>query len=198
MTTYVYLFFYGSVVNSHSRNFTLKTKTKGIPVLFNDINYKLSYNFNSSKSASFTVLGLVKSKRKYTIPGILVKVNKTQLEYIKRREKSYTFTPIEHSPELMDSSIPFNTRLPIFTFTKDHIEHNHVHTNYYLDLTISGFLEYGDSFTRLFFKYCHGLPLHLNTLSKWKRDLKKRIIEYTSVLHYAKDDKLLSTLQSIL
>ena len=53
-------------------------------------------------------------------------------------------------------------------------------------------------FAKLFFKHCHSLPQHLNTLSKWKKELKKRIIEYTSVIHYAKNDKLIQTLKDIL
>ena len=200
----IYLFFYGSMVNKHSRAHTIKKTTKGIPVVIKHINYKCSYNFSSNRntnSTRFTVLGLMKSNRQHSIPGILVKVSKKALEHAKKREKNYRVLDIsDKSITPHHTSQPINHTLPIYTFIKDSScsSQPHIHTNYYLDLTISGFLEYGEDFARLFFKHCSALPSHSNTFTKWKRDLKKRIVEYTSVMHYAKDDKLLSTLQSII
>ena len=43
----IYLFFYGSMVNKHSRTHTIKKTTKGIPVVIKQIDYKCSYNFVS-------------------------------------------------------------------------------------------------------------------------------------------------------
>ena len=199
----IYIFFYGSVVNKHSRQYTLQKHKLGIPICFKDINYKLSYNFSSNSqttsSSSFSVLGLTKSKSKHSIPGILVKINNEELKYIKKREKTYNLIDIsENTFSIFNKKDHINKNIPIFTFVKDHTDKKHIHTNYYLDLTISGFLEYNESFAKLFFKHCHSLPPHLNTLSKWKKELKKRIIEYTSVIHYAKNDKLIQTLKDIL
>ena len=78
----IYLFFYGSMVNKHSRTHTIKKTTKGIPVVIKQIDYKCSYNFSSNRntnSTRFTVLGLMKSNNRHTIPGIVVKVSKKEL-----------------------------------------------------------------------------------------------------------------------
>jgi hypothetical protein len=143
----------------------------------------------------------MKSNKPHTIPGIVVKVSKKELEHAKKREKNYRLLDIsDKSITPCHTSQQMNHALPIYTFIKDSScsSYPHIHSNYYLDLTVSGFLEYGEAFARLFFKHCSALPSHSNTFTKWKRDLKKRIVEYTSVVHYAKDDKLLSTLQSII
>jgi hypothetical protein len=158
-----FIFGFGSLVNSNSRNSTAELGIK--PVIPARISKEFGYNrvWNVKVVTGMTALGLERSspENASTINGIIYPVSKEILELYDKREESYNrvIVPWTMIEQLGPMTV---TSGKLWVYIPKHSEVATPSSNYpilqsYVDTTALGFLEYGEDFAQEF----------INTTSGW-------------------------------
>lgn len=160
-----FIFGYGSLINSYSRKYTGKGFIgSAIPVqLSKNAGYKRVWVCKKSKYGNKSFLGLVKEKNKaYHINGVLMPIYNCISKFDKR-EKGYKRIKIKYNPIKKNSIKSLSwQKMPnypcnIYMYTIKN-ELNNMPNKYcpisqnYLDVVLSGCLEYGNDFAKNFLK----------------------------------------------
>uniref|UniRef100_A0A6C0BS37 Gamma-glutamylcyclotransferase AIG2-like domain-containing protein n=1 Tax=viral metagenome TaxID=1070528 RepID=A0A6C0BS37_9ZZZZ len=145
-----YVFGYGSLVNSESRNKTIKiNKNNIIPAVINK-------NFGYVRTTKFPSMGIIKVKQhKKDINGLLFKIDNTELESFDRREKSYNRIIVPSKYISIIGNMYFDTSLPVYIYKPKvnfGIKSGKTCTQKYLKIVSNGFKEYGNTFHELYLK----------------------------------------------
>jgi len=155
-----YIFGYGSLVNTKSRNRTSITIAQ--PGIINkEFSYIRYYNTSQPKLPTLGIVKIQESIKKLPINGVLFKVNDDQLKQFDKRE--FDYTRIRVSPNFIytfdkhiDTSLPIYIYVPKF---KPYCSNCTKPINYKYVRTIhNGFKEYGKEFYNFFVKTTLGLP----------------------------------------
>ena len=174
---YSYIFGYGSLVNTKDREVTTNRKDKTYPVIIKeDFGYKRSYDFMSSYLRKRRVLGIKKNNNFNTqINGILIKVPNSVIKNLDSRESNSKKLRIKWKHIInYNTTNKLNHDYPIYTYATKQEYSNYNRCDkiwkYYLNLTVRGFLEYGEEFAKLFFETTSNLPKDFSTYEKWKKN----------------------------
>lgn len=151
-----YIFGYGSLVNSKSRNKTSKTYAKPV-VIDKNFEYIRSYEFDG-------LLGIKKEttpSKMNNINGVVFKVDRNQLNLFDIREKHYTRIKLPTKYVKSLSNYKINKNLPIYTYQPKLYLHKNRKKKIkkYLETVIIGFKEYGNKFLKQFFTTTENLPI---------------------------------------
>jgi len=160
-----FIFGYGSLINSYSRKYTGKGFIgSAIPVqLSKKAEYKRVWVCKKSKYGDKSFLGLVKEKNKaHNINGVLMPIYNCISKFDKR-EKGYKRIKIKYNPRkkniiksLSWQKMPnYPCNIYIYTIKKElnnMPNKNCPISQNYLDVVLSGCLEYGRDFTKNFLK----------------------------------------------
>ena len=184
-----YIFSYGSLVNTFSRNNSLR-RSRVIPVMVHEnFGYTRKWNTKSNKTHS-CVLGLTKNEAKNTkINGLLIRCTPTIKQQLELRETSYKKIQIVSEfiiPYNQNDSIPKNiivhTFIPLKRQESISIKCNTSQS--YIDMVVLGFLEYGEKYAKMMYATTQDWDSNMDTYAKWKSNIQKRIHEIYVTLHY--------------
>jgi len=176
-----FIFGYGSLINTHSREYTGKSYIgKPIPViLLKKAGYKRIWTCKDTKYGCNSVLGIVKGKKSSNdIVGIIAPIYKCMKNFDKR-EKGYKKIKIKYDPKKKNVIKALsNKRLPnypcnIYIYvSKKNIQpkYNCPISQNYLDVVLLGCLEYGKAFAKHFIK--NTMNWKNNNEVFWKNDRK--------------------------
>tara|TARA_B100000795_G_scaffold264804_1_gene245770 strand:+ start:3215 stop:3919 length:705 start_codon:yes stop_codon:yes gene_type:complete len=176
-----FIFGYGSLINTISSKTTCKNMGKPIPVeLSKKCGYHRLWICKKSQYGNYSFLGIVKSKNPQNINGTLTPIF-TCIKKFDKREKGYKRIKIKYDPRknILKSkyalpNYPCNIYIYIITGKIDYPTMKCPISQSYLDIVISGCLEYGEAFTKKF----------INTTSNWKN--KKNEVFWVNDRHINK------------
>jgi len=201
-----FIFGYGSLINSYSRKYTGKGFIgSAIPVeLSKNAGYKRIWVCKKSKYGNKSFLGLIKQRNNaHNINGVLMPVYKCISKFDKR-EKGYKRIKIKYNPKkknviksLSWQKMPnYPCNIYIYTIKK---ELNNKPSKKcpisqsYLDVVLSGCLEYGNNFMHNFLENTYNWNDD-NNIIHWVNDRKKNKrcwVKNNDKMNRTKIDKLL-------
>jgi len=200
-----FIFGYGSLINSYSRKYTGKGFIgSAIPVeLSKKAGYKRIWTCKKSKYGNYSFLGLTKDKNPHNINGILTPIYKC-IRNFDKREKGYKRIKIKYDPKRQNvikalswQKMPnYPCNIYIYTVKK---ELNNMPnkdcpiSQNYVDVVMSGCLEYGNEFCKKFLKNTFNWRDKDNKIN-WKNDRKintRRWVKNNNKKNRIKIDKLL-------
>jgi hypothetical protein len=155
-----YIFGYGSLVNTESRNSTSVTLAQPV-IIHKEFSYIRHYNTSQPKLPPLGLVKITDSTKQMPINGVLFKVNEDQLKRFDKREGDNTRIRvptkyIESFDKTIDSSLPIYAYIPK---PKPYCNNCTKPINYnYIQLVSDGFKEYGVAFYNLFVKTTQNLP----------------------------------------
>lgn len=173
---YLYIFAYGSLVNSKNRNKSIKiSKNNIIPAI-------ISKNFGYVRSTKYPAMGIKKvTRNKKQINGILVKINQKELEILDKREFNYyrIKVPSKYISIYRDNDI-FDKTLPIYIYKPKTVFERRSDncSKEYLKVVEDGFKEYGNEFYKIYLSTTEGInnnKTKKNTHNKTKKSRSRRI-----------------------
>ena len=180
-----FIFGYGSLINSYSRKYTGKGYIgSAIPVeLSSKAGYKRCWVCKKSKYGNKSFLGLIKdNKKSHDINGVLMPIYKC-ISTFDKREKGYKRIKINYNPKkkniikaLSWQKLP-NYSCNIYIYTTTNFLSNKPNkkcpiSQNYLDVVLSGCLEYGSNFCKNFLINTHNWCDDKNKVH-WINDRKK-------------------------
>ena len=190
-----YVFGYGSIINTNSRNYTKeKFLGKSIPVILKkNAGYKRNWvTLGNSKHGKFSFLGISKSKENAdNINGIIFPINQKDIKNFDKRENPDYYRrkiDLKFFKHYFKNPLPKNINIYTYVIKKKFVNNNKCPIlQTYLDIVIQGCLEYDKKFAKMF----------LDTTDNWKpiyNDRKNKI--YSSFdknikLNYKQIDNIL-------
>lgn len=151
-----FIFGYGSLVNSQSRQKTVERAVPAIPARISpDFGYRRGWFFRAN-SIKVTLLGIERVEQGSSINGVIFPVTDQELIQWDRRESGYNRIQVDsHKIELLYPLVLSDTAkvyiyVPSekYTTTLPAVDYPLVQS--YIDLCVSGFLEYHRDFAREF------------------------------------------------
>ncbi|WP_394247858.1 gamma-glutamylcyclotransferase family protein [Vibrio profundi] len=147
----MYIFGYGSLINSASRQLTGQTG-QAIPVIAHGL-----VRHWGKIDDSYVLSPLVVNQGNGQVNGVLLEIDELALAEFDRREKGYH--RIQITADDIESDIPFNTAHSIWVYVKDEPEApctNSPIMQTYVDTVLAGCLEVSENFARHFIEHTQG------------------------------------------
>ena len=180
-----FIFGYGSLINSYSRKYTGKGYIgSAIPIeLSKKTGYQRIWVCKKSKYGNRSFLGLIKNRSKaHNINGVLMPIYKC-ISNFDKREKGYKRIKIRYNPKkknviraLSWQKLPnYSCNIYIYTIKKELYNKPNKKcpiSQSYLDVVLSGCLEYGENFAHSFLKNTYNWKDDNNNI-QWVNDRKK-------------------------
>ena len=193
----IYIFSYGGIINSNSRNYTKETLySKAIPVILKkSAGYERNWvTLENSKHGKFSFLGINKTKNNNNINGVLFKINKNDLiKFDKREFPDYYRRKINRKffKHYFNKDLPNNIIIYTYIIKKKYLNDNKCPIlQTYLDIVLQGCLEYNNKFAKMF----------LDTTNNWKPIYNDRVNQLYSnfkniKLNYKQIDNILKNME---
>lgn len=147
----MYIFGYGSLMNSESRRLTGKTGP-AIPVFANGL-----VRHWGKLEHSTTLSPLIVAPGHGKVNGVLIEVKESELPYFDERESGYDRISI--SAEQIETEHPFNKESPIWVYVKENHQppcHLIPIMQSYVDTVIAGCLDVSEHFAEQFIQHTIG------------------------------------------
>jgi len=168
-----FIFGYGSLFSTESRANTANVP-HAIPAVLND--YKRGWYFHDAEG--YTALGITEQVRS-TTNGVLVSVQKDQLPEFDMREGGYDRVLVPHNKLASGEKGVFKPEDKIWTYVVKNIQkptQDHPIVQTYLDLTLIGCLEHGETTAREFVDTTHAWSRHW--INDRRNPIFKRCLKY--------------------
>ena len=147
----MYIFGYGSLINSSSRQLTGQTG-KAIPAIVDGL-----VRYWSKIDDSYVLSPLIVNQGQGQVNGVLLEVDEVALVEFDCRERGYH--RIELNPDQIEAHQGFDPSQTIWVYIKDEIEapcNNSPIVQTYVDTVIAGCLEISESFASHFVQHTQG------------------------------------------
>lgn len=147
----MYIFGYGSLMNSASRRLTGQTG-QAIPVIAHGL-----VRYWGKVDDSYQISPLVVTPGQGQVNGVLLAVNDAELAEFDRRERGYQ--RIQLSPSQIESDQALNRHQPIWVYVTEQYQPPCTQSpivQTYVDTVLAGCLEVSETFARHFIHHTHG------------------------------------------
>ncbi|ASO29859.1 gamma-glutamylcyclotransferase [Vibrio anguillarum] len=147
----MYIFGYGSLINSASRQLTGQTG-RAIPVVAHGL-----VRYWGKIDESYILSPLVVNEGQGQVNGVLLEIDETALAEFDRRERGYERVPLNTNQ--IESDHAFNLQWPIWVYVKEAPEppcERSPIVQTYVDTVLAGCLEFSETFARHFVEHTVG------------------------------------------